>query len=133
MKTYRSAAELIANLDSGSIASQILAANVRALIKRVGSGAELARLTGVPQKTISRIVNDENAINLDTLTALAEGVGLQPWQLLVRHDIRALFNKAVGFADGQRIRFTFETEAEADDAFEFIGELGDMPPKREAR
>lgn len=64
-------------------ATEILAANVRALIERVGSGAELARLTGVPQKTISRMANGENAVNLDTLNDLAKGAGLQPWQLLV--------------------------------------------------
>lgn len=108
-------------------ATEILAANVRALIERVGSGSELARLTGLPQKTISRIANGENAVTLDTLNALAEGTGLHPWQLLVRYDTRALFNQAVGFQDGTRIRFTFETESDADDAFEFIGELGDMP------
>lgn len=63
-------------------AREALAANVRALIERFGSGAELARLTGVPQKTISRIANGENAITLDTLNDLAEGMGVQPWQLL---------------------------------------------------
>lgn len=64
-------------------AQQILAAKVRALIKRVGSGAELARLTGVPQKTISRIANCENAVNLDTLDDLAKGLRCEPWRLLV--------------------------------------------------
>jgi transcriptional regulator with XRE-family HTH domain len=64
------------------IASEILAANVQTLIDRVGSGSELARLTGVAQKTISRIANGENAVTLDTLNDLAKGARLQPWQLL---------------------------------------------------
>lgn len=42
-------------------------------------------------------------------------------------EIRALFNKAVGFQEGTRIRFAFETVEEADRAFEYIGELGNMP------
>lgn len=70
------------------VASETLSANVRALIERVGSGAELARLTGVPQKTISRIANGENAANLDTLNDLAHGLRLEPWRLLAPDGIK---------------------------------------------
>lgn len=107
-------------------ATKILAANVRALIECVGSGAELARRTGVPQKTISRVVNGENAANLATLDDLTRGLGLQSWHLLVPCDVRALFVKASMGQLGTRMRLSFETEEEADKAFEFICEIGSM-------
>lgn len=66
----------------GLSASEVLAENLRKLIDRVGSQVALAEATQVPQKTISRAINAENAANLDTLNDLAQGLGLEPWQLL---------------------------------------------------
>lgn len=64
-------------------ARAILAENVKKLIARAGSQPALVRLLKVPQKTISRAKNDENAANLDTINDIAHGYGLHPWQLLV--------------------------------------------------
>lgn len=66
-----------------SSASQILAASLRKLVDRFdGSQVELSKVAGVPQKTISRALNEENAATLDTLNDLAIGLAIEPWQLL---------------------------------------------------
>lgn len=70
-------------IESKPSARKILAENIRTLVKLAGSQPALVKLTRVPQKTISRAVNDENAANLDTLNDLARGMGIEPWQLLV--------------------------------------------------
>lgn len=64
-------------------ARSVLADNVRTLVDFAGSQPALKAMTGVPQKTISRALHDENAASLDTLNDLARGCGLHPWQLLV--------------------------------------------------
>jgi len=64
-------------------ARRILAENVEKLIARAGSQLALVKILKVPQKTISRAKNGENAANLDTLNDIARGAGLEPWQLLV--------------------------------------------------
>lgn len=66
-------------------AAEVLAANVQRLMDFVGEGTQtgLEKATKVPQKTISRVLNQENSSQLATIEDLARGAGLEPWQLLV--------------------------------------------------
>lgn len=64
-------------------AREDLAENIRCLVEQAGSQSALAKKCGVPQRTISRAMNAENATTVDTLNDLAKGLGMQPWQLLV--------------------------------------------------
>ncbi len=61
-----------------------LAANLRAYMeqKRVTQMA-LAASSGVSQSTVARILKGAVAVDLDTLEQVANGMGLQSWQLLV--------------------------------------------------
>lgn len=45
-------------------------------------------------------------------------------------DVRTIFTKAAVGQDGTNIHLSFETEREADAAFEYICELGTMPESR---
>lgn len=45
-------------------------------------------------------------------------------------DIRQVFNKAIGVQKGNRFSFSFETEEEANRAFDYIGELGELETTR---
>lgn len=66
-------------------AAEVLAANVQRLMDYIGEGTQtgLEKATKVPQKTISRALNQENSPQLATIEDLARGCGLEPWQLLV--------------------------------------------------
>lgn len=63
---------------------KILDGNIRALIDREQLSVRGWSLKhGLQQRAIDRIVKEENAASIDTLDAIAEAVGLMPWQLLV--------------------------------------------------
>lgn len=63
---------------------KILAGNIRALIDREALSVRgWALRHGLQQKAIDRIVKEENAASIDTLDAIANALGLMPWQLLV--------------------------------------------------
>lgn len=69
---------------------KILAANLAALMaahrkKALGTQTGVARATAgaVNQRTIGRILKGEHKAQIDTLEALAEAFGVEPYQLLV--------------------------------------------------
>ena len=39
--------------------------------------------SGIGQSSVSRILKGQTAVNLDTIEALARGLGIQAWELLV--------------------------------------------------
>lgn len=62
----------------------ILAANLRRMIDSEEMSVRAwATARELDVKLINRIVNNEHAVNLETLEKIAEAVGLQPWQLLL--------------------------------------------------
>ncbi len=62
----------------------ILAGNIRALIEKEALSVRgWALKHGLQQKSIDRIVKEENAASIDTIDEIANAVGLMPWQLLV--------------------------------------------------
>jgi len=70
---------------------EIFAANVRRLmgdsIKQAGISAAAKRAGySVDQKTVSRALNDGNP-TIDTVAAIAAGLGVQPWQLLIPENV----------------------------------------------
>lgn len=70
---------------------QILAANLGALMKassdlrtQAAVSAAAARAGAkIDQKTVSRILNAQVAVQIDTLQALAAAFGVEPYQMLV--------------------------------------------------
>ena len=66
---------------------EILAANLNALMRSrpdLDTSLKLAKAAGVGNGTIGRIRNGEVACGIDTVSAIAEKFGLEPWQLLVQ-------------------------------------------------
>lgn len=64
----------------------VSAANIRhqmALHPNLGSQNRLAKATGIPQRTIGRIVNEEQTVGLELLTRIADAFGLAPHHLLL--------------------------------------------------
>lgn len=62
----------------------VLASNLKALMElRKLSQMELHRRSRVAQATIGRILREETAADVDTISALAKGLDLEPWQLLI--------------------------------------------------
>jgi hypothetical protein len=67
----------------------ILAANLRRMIEAdLREGEKLsvrawAMGKGLDVRLIDRLVKEENAVTLDTLTKIADACGLQPWHLLL--------------------------------------------------
>ncbi len=65
---------------------KILAANLNALIAthpEFNSNPKVAKRSKVGLGTVGRIRNAEVSATLDSVAALAEAFGLEPWQLLV--------------------------------------------------
>ena len=63
-------------------AQQTLSENLRYLLKRNGwSEAELARRSGVSQKTVNNAVNMTKSTKIETAEALAKPFGLESWHL----------------------------------------------------
>jgi transcriptional regulator with XRE-family HTH domain len=61
-----------------------LAKNVAMLLRIHNMGqSDLARKSGVNQKTISNIVHGKNAPNLDKVDAIAKAFGLDAWHLIL--------------------------------------------------
>jgi transcriptional regulator with XRE-family HTH domain len=61
--------------------------NVRRLLGLDASDkgiAQLMRKTGFKNGTAQRVLQAETSIGVDLLTELARGLGVEPWQLLVR-------------------------------------------------
>jgi len=70
-------------LNPGS-AKKILATNLQSVMGHQNlSQMGLHRRSGVAQATIGRILREESAADIDTLQALASGLGTESWQLLV--------------------------------------------------
>ena len=64
----------------------VLAENLRALMQTHSpplSGRELGKAANVDPKTVTRILAQQHAANIDTLASLAAVFHLLPWQLLV--------------------------------------------------
>ena len=64
----------------------VSAANIRrqmAANPSLGSQNALSRATGIPQRTIGRIVNEEHTAGLEILVRIARAFGLEPYQLLL--------------------------------------------------
>lgn len=71
--------------------SELFAANVRRLMGeniRQAQISSTAKKAGHPidQKTVSRALNDGNP-TIETVAAIASGLGVQPWQLLIPPNI----------------------------------------------
>lgn len=65
---------------------EVLARNVQARIDAdpaLQVQENLEKRSGLGQATISRVLNSGGAATLDTIAALARGIGCQPWELLV--------------------------------------------------
>lgn len=85
---------------ANSITRDIAAKNIAMLMQRDGlTQMELAKRAGVSQKTISNMLNPGQGVNsprLDNVTAVAQALGLELWQLLLpqipddAREIRAL-------------------------------------------
>lgn len=43
----------------------------------------VGRRSGLPQRTVGRLKNGSTAASLTTLEAIAKGLGVEPWQLLI--------------------------------------------------
>ncbi len=43
----------------------------------------VGRRSGIPQRTVGRLKNGSSAASLTTLEAIAKGLGVEPWQLLI--------------------------------------------------
>lgn len=73
-------------IDPSSIA-QTVANNIRTIVEtfHTGKGAQTdaAKRCKMHQRTLGRAMNGEQSASLDTLQAVAEGYGLQPWHLLI--------------------------------------------------
>lgn len=69
-------------------ADEVLAANLAAMMQRKGirSEAELAKLTGVSQKSINNILNRRHDPYLSTIYKLASKLGIEPYHLLCPAD-----------------------------------------------
>lgn len=68
---------------------RVLARNVQARIDAdpaLQVQENLEKRSGLGQATISRVLNVGGAATLDTVAALARGIGCQPWELLVDDD-----------------------------------------------
>lgn len=63
-------------------AEGVLATNLAKLVERNGGQSAFARHVGVPQKTVSRILSQENSARLDFLDKLYDKTKLEPWQIL---------------------------------------------------
>ncbi len=66
---------------------KILAANVKALMDankmELGSQPKLAKAAKIDQTTIGRVLGAKHKVQIDTLEALAQAFGVEPYQLLV--------------------------------------------------
>lgn len=63
---------------------QTLARNVRHLMEGHGHSAyDLARISGVSQRTVLNIINADTDARLDTVDAIAEAYGLAGWHLII--------------------------------------------------
>lgn len=67
--------------------AEIIADNLRALKedRHIASDNALARLAHVDQKSVWRILHQEQSPTVDTLEKLARAFGLHAWQLLIPH------------------------------------------------
>lgn len=64
----------------------VLSRNVKAFMRarpEIGSQPLLERATGIPARTIGRILNGEQFATIEKLEELARGLRCEPWQLLV--------------------------------------------------
>lgn len=65
----------------------LVAANVRRFMGRPGSGApgpaELGKKAKVGKRTINRLLGSENSATLDTIEAVADALGVFPYELLL--------------------------------------------------
>lgn len=68
----------------------VLADNLVALLDRGITIAEIERLSGVDHGTISRIKAQKIATNLDTLLAIAVGLDMDPWVLLMKGGVKSM-------------------------------------------
>ena len=63
---------------------KILADNVKSLIDKDGLTVRgFAMRHKIQQKTVDRLVKQENAVSIDTLDELAAKLGIHSWQLLI--------------------------------------------------
>ena len=77
---------------------ETVAENVRIAMQRAGLRAiDLAERAKVGRRTVNRLLNQENS-TLDTIGAVADALGLEPFELLVKKVRRPLLQ---GRADGQ--------------------------------
>lgn len=65
--------------------ADIVAANLESLMedRAISSDNALAKLAGVNQKTVWRILNKRQSPTVGTMEKLAKPFGLQAWQLLI--------------------------------------------------
>lgn len=80
---------------------QILARNIERAMQvtpGVDTQMALAKRAGLGQSHISRILRGESAATIDVLTALAEALNIQPWELLADEETtrRAALEKMLG-------------------------------------
>lgn len=61
----------------------VVAANVRSL-KGAESATQLGKRSGLGRRTVDRLLESDNAATLDTIEALAQAFGVEPWQLLLK-------------------------------------------------
>lgn len=65
---------------------EVVSENLKSLMlhhEHLTSQSEIARKSGIPQRTVGRIVHGEVQANLSSLVGLATAFGIEPWQLLV--------------------------------------------------
>jgi len=63
---------------------EVLSKNLRMLLAQQGwSETELARRSGVGQRTVNALCNHESNVTLGVLARLSVPFGLEPWQLLL--------------------------------------------------
>jgi transcriptional regulator with XRE-family HTH domain len=64
-----------------------LAENVRALMqKKNWTQQELAKKSGLSQKTISNVLNQKSSTTIGTLDRLGYAFGISPWSLLMKYE-----------------------------------------------
>lgn len=80
---------------------QVFAKNLERAM-RVSDGLDnqtaLAKRSGIAQTHISRLLRARSAATLDTIAALSEALGMQPWELLVDEQAtrKAIIERMIG-------------------------------------
>lgn len=76
-----------------------MAANVERLMrleKNSKTATALGKVSGVGRRTVDRLLKSSVAVNLDTLQAVADALGVSPWQLVLNGDAQKALSQVFG-------------------------------------